>query len=85
MCRKNLKEKQHNNTNAILYIKICFKNAKKNPIEFLKARHKHHNNSIEGLKRNVKFKKAPFMKVVNSHSSSIIFGFEVKITEDFTN
>lgn len=58
---------------------------KKKATEFLKARHKHHNNSIEGLKRNAKFKKAPIMKVVNSHSSSIIFGLEVKITEDFTD
>ena len=58
---------------------------KKKAIEFLKARHKHHNNSIEGLKRNAKFKKAPIMKVVNSHSSSIIFGHEVKITEDYTD
>ena len=30
-------------------------------------------------------KKAPFMEVVNSHSLSIIFRLEVKITEGFTD
>lgn len=58
---------------------------KKKATEFLKARHKHHNNLLRALKGMLNLKSTNYESCQFSLIIYIIFGLEVKITEDFTD